>query len=311
VTITVADVLGVAKSQVGTQETRNDGHWVNDSKYNKWYGPIPGYARGGMDYPWCAVFVAWVADKAGAASLYPKTAGCETAVAWFKNKNRFSEYPAIGAQVFYGSGGGSHTGLVYAYDATYIYTVEGNTNTSGSAEGDGVYLKKRSRKDAYVYGYGYPAYPAGIVTADPTWKNPSSPEDDVALTTDDIAKIADAVFKKIAAGDGVLEGADLQRIWSADAVPAARPPYHNTDYFKADGKTPNNTNWTAGYTQQTQTEGIRETLARVKDLQGRAGSAVLTDAQVTALAAQVAASSGLVDLIAEKVAANLADRLAQ
>ncbi|MDR3084010.1 MAG: hypothetical protein LBV60_24355, partial [Streptomyces sp.] len=102
---TAADIIRVAKSQVGTQETRAGGHWVNDSKYNKWYGPIPGYPRNGMDYPWCAVFVAWVDNQAGKAGLYPKTAGCATAVSWFKSKGRFSDYPAVGAQVFYGSGG--------------------------------------------------------------------------------------------------------------------------------------------------------------------------------------------------------------
>ncbi|MGW2591670.1 CHAP domain-containing protein [Streptomyces sp. NPDC001515] len=162
-------MLAIAKAEVGTHETRSGGHWVNDSKYNRWYGRIPGYPRDGMDYPWCAVYVAWVADKAKAAALYPKTAGCETAVAWFKKARRFSEYPAIGAQVFYGPGGGTHTGLVYAYDADYIYTYEGNTNANGSAEGDGVYAKKRARRDSYVYGYGYPAFAEGIKSADPAW----------------------------------------------------------------------------------------------------------------------------------------------
>jgi hypothetical protein len=164
-------ILATAKAEVGTKETFAGGHWVNDSKYNKWFGRIPGYGRNGYDYPWCAVFVSWVADKAGAASLYPRTAGCATAVAWFKARGRFSEYPAIGAQVFYGAGGGTHTGLVYDYDDTYVYSYEGNTNTSGSAEGDGVYAKKRRRRDAYVYGYGLPKFPEGIVSADPAFKN--------------------------------------------------------------------------------------------------------------------------------------------
>lgn len=92
-------------------------------------------------------------------------------------------------------------------------------------------------------------------------------EAEVALTDAEIQKVADAVVAKLIAGGGVLEGTDLSRIWGADVVPAARPPYNNPDYFKADGKTPDNTAWTAGYTQQTQTEGIRETLARVKAVQ--------------------------------------------
>ncbi|MGW1801527.1 glycoside hydrolase family 25 protein [Streptomyces sp. NPDC001984] len=77
-------------------------------------------------------------------------------------------------------------------------------------------------------------------------------EDDMALSPDDIEKIADAVAKKT---------------WGVDVVPAARPPYSNSDFFKDDGKTPGNQTWGAGYMQQTQVEGIRETLARVKDIQ--------------------------------------------
>ncbi|MEV8056566.1 peptidoglycan-binding protein [Streptomyces antimycoticus] len=165
-----AKVISIARGEVGTHEKREGGHWVNDSKYNRWFGRIPGYGQDGYGYPWCAVFVAWVADKAGVPSLYPKTAGCSTAVNWHKSKGRWSAYPAVGAQVFYGSGGGAHTEIVYAYDATYVYTIGGNTNTNGSAEGDGVYLRQRARRDAYLYGYGLPAFPEGVVTADPALK---------------------------------------------------------------------------------------------------------------------------------------------
>jgi hypothetical protein len=140
---------------------------------------------------------------------------------------------------------------------------------------------------------------------------PPPEEDDVALTDADINKIADAVFKKIAAGDGVLESADLARIWSADVVPAARPPYSNDDYYQADGKTPNNTTWTAGYTQRTQTEGIREAVARIKNLELHAGEVQLTDVQISSLASTVAADPELAEQIAEKVAVKLAERLAE
>jgi len=94
---------------------------------------------------------------------------CSTSCNAWKRAGRFSVYPAVGAQVFYGPNGDAHTGLVYAYDATYIYTIEGNTNDNGSVEGDGVYRKKRARKDANVYGYGYPNYADPIISADPKW----------------------------------------------------------------------------------------------------------------------------------------------
>ncbi|MGZ2360721.1 CHAP domain-containing protein [Streptomyces sp. 372A] len=160
-------ILGIAEAEKGYHEGRSGGHWNNDQKYSD---ETPGLAWSDK-MAWCATFVAWCAFKAGLAALYPVTASCLTGVAWFKQRKQWSEYPAIGAQVFYGSGGGAHTGLVYDYDATYVYTVEGNTNSSGSAEGDGVYLKKRKRADAYVFGYGYPAFAEGIVSADPAWKS--------------------------------------------------------------------------------------------------------------------------------------------
>jgi len=136
-------------------------------------------------------------------------------------------------------------------------------------------------------------------------------EDPVALTTDDISKVADAVVAKLLAGGGALENSDLDRIWGDDVIPAARPPYNNKDYYAADGTTVANGTWTAKYTQQTQVEGIRETLARVKGLEGAVGSVALTDAQIAALAAQLAATTGLIDAIAEKVAEDIAARLAQ
>lgn len=160
-----AKVLSVAKAEVGYHEGRSGDHWNNHEKYAP---AVPGL-EWAQNQAWCATFVSWVALTAGAASLYPRTASCEAGVSWFKKAGRFSAYPAIGAQVFYGPGGGTHTGIVTGYDATYVYTVEGNTNVNGSAEGDGVYARKRTRKDTFVYGYGYPKFPEGITSADPAY----------------------------------------------------------------------------------------------------------------------------------------------
>jgi hypothetical protein len=163
--VTPESILKIAKAEVGYREGRSGGHWNNDQKYSK---ETPTLAWSNYQ-AWCATFVSWVAYKGGASDLFPRTASCATGVAWFKRIGRWSEYPAIGAQVFYGSGGGTHTGLVVSFTADTITTVEGNTNGNGSAEGDGVYLKTRRRRDAYVYGYGYPKYAGGIVSADPKY----------------------------------------------------------------------------------------------------------------------------------------------
>lgn len=162
-----SDIIALAESQVGYHEGRDSsGNWDNVQKYSEEV-PSLNWSDG---QPWCATFISWLATKTtGAGSLFPITASCAEGVSWFKNEGRWSDYPAIGAQVFYGAGGGSHTGLVVDYDDTYIYTVEGNTNDNGSAEGDGVYKKQRVRRDAYVFGYGYPKYPEGIKSADPAW----------------------------------------------------------------------------------------------------------------------------------------------
>jgi GH25 family lysozyme M1 (1,4-beta-N-acetylmuramidase) len=105
-------------------------------------------------------------------------------------------------------------------------------------------------------------------------------EDDMPLSPDDIARVADAVVKKLAAG-GV---SDVQTIWSADVLPAARPPYNNGDFFKEDGKTPGNQTWGAGYMQLTQVEGIRETLTRVKAIQEMLGALNLAQLEAALVA---------------------------
>ena len=158
----VNQVIAVAKSQVGLHEGYAEGGWTNIIRYAD---EVPGLAWAqGQSY--CATFTSWVAMRAGVATLFPRTADCSAAVTWYNSRNRWSWYPALGAQAMYGTSGQDHTGIVYAYDATYIWTIEANTADNGSAEGDGVYFRKRKRSDANVYGYGVPAYAEGVVTAE-------------------------------------------------------------------------------------------------------------------------------------------------
>ncbi|MFM9796513.1 peptidoglycan recognition protein family protein [Streptomyces turgidiscabies] len=127
-----------------------------------------------------------------------------------------------------------------------------------SAIRDGIELLRANGAGDEIKGHrdGYAtACPGGPLYA---WVQKGAPrpieEDDVALTTQDIDKVAAAVAVKLIAGGGVLENSDVRRV--AEAV-AAKP-------------------------------------------------AVLTDAQVQALAA----SPVLAEAIAEKVAVKLAARLA-
>lgn len=160
-------VIAVAQAQVGYHEGRDaDGNWNNIEKFA---GQVPGLAWANGQ-AWCAVFASYCALKGGAAKYYPSTASCDAAYDWFKAHAHVSEYPAIGAQVFYGTASDKqHTGIVVSYDADHIHTVEGNSNSSGSAQGDGVYAQTRLRRSSYVQAYGYPSFPEGIVSADPAW----------------------------------------------------------------------------------------------------------------------------------------------
>lgn len=163
---TPESAIDIARSQVGYHEGRNTSGWDNIQKYSE---QLPGFTWSDGQ-PWCATFVQWCLWQVG-TSVAPgaKSAGCAQSVAAYKKASRFTEYPGIGFQVFFGPNGGTHTGIVYKYDDTYIYTIEGNTNDNGSPEGDGVYLKQRLRKVDYVYGYGIPYYAANAVSADPRW----------------------------------------------------------------------------------------------------------------------------------------------
>ncbi|MFB7906404.1 peptidoglycan-binding protein [Kitasatospora sp. NPDC056076] len=160
----VSEVLRVASAEVGYQAERAPGE--RPSGHQKYSNQVPGLEWSNYQ-PWCATWVSWVAMKAGLASLYPRTASCSNAVDWWQSRDRWSTYPAIGAQVLYGPGGGTHTGIVVGYDEGTIDTIEGNTSLVNDANGNKVMKRTRRRRDSYVYGYGLPQFAEGIVTADP------------------------------------------------------------------------------------------------------------------------------------------------
>lgn len=162
--------IRAASGEIGYRESG-----TNRTKYNRWLGQLPGYPHNGYGYPWCASFQSWVADRAGgrAGVDYPRTAGCATAVAWFKSHNRWSStVPHVGDWVFYGPRGTTHVELVIGVTARHITTIGGNTSGSlhgAYFNGDGVYRKTVSRSSDRIYGYGRPAYEEDDVSAEDVW----------------------------------------------------------------------------------------------------------------------------------------------
>jgi len=157
---TAARVLDVARSQIGTVQAAD--------------GSNPYGAAYGMNkVAWCAQFVWWVGQQAGAGALIPKAAYTPTLAAWFQQRGQASRSPRVGSLVLFDWPGDgvdriSHVGLVEAVNADgTITTIEGNT-TSGAAGnqrmGGGVWRRKRSTSAVVVYGH--PAYD-GAATAPP------------------------------------------------------------------------------------------------------------------------------------------------
>ena len=166
----INDLISVAKTQIGYCEGNNasqtDGTVAgsgNYTKYGTWYG-IPNGA-------WCAMFVSWCADQAGIPStVVPKHASCDSGMNWFKNKGQWGwgKYwgnyqgktvytPVPGDIVYYGQGDlsdSTHVGIVYAVDADYIYTIEGNTSNKCA-------YRQYALNNSYIYGYGHPSYTGG------------------------------------------------------------------------------------------------------------------------------------------------------
>ena len=136
----------------------------NDTKFNRWLGPIQGFPHGGFGYPWCHSFLSFCLAHSNNANAGPRTAGCLSGVAWFKQRGRFSSEPQVGDLVYYGDGGGTHVELVVGVAADRLETIGGNT--SGSVDGktffngDGVF-RKTVMRTSRIFGYGRPLYGAG------------------------------------------------------------------------------------------------------------------------------------------------------
>lgn len=163
-------VLKLANDEIGYRETG-----TNNTKYNHELGSISGYPHAGYGYPWCQSFQSWLQKHAGGTANvdYPRTAGCASAVSWFKGKKRFSSKPQVGDMVFYGPGGSTHVELVVAVSDAYITTVGGNTSGSLGGNyfnGDGVYRKTVSRSSDRIYGYGHPVYGVPVSPTKPAPK---------------------------------------------------------------------------------------------------------------------------------------------
>lgn len=157
--VTASKILEVARKEIGTKATA-----VKKCKYNTWYY---GSAVSGSCYDWCAAFVCWVFNQAGAMDMIPtKSAGCGVLAAGFNNKGKFykSGFKAGDIVFFHWSNAMSgsvpgaytldHVGIIEKVNSDGTYTtIEGNTGNSAYGE-----VMRRIRPISCIAGVARPAY---------------------------------------------------------------------------------------------------------------------------------------------------------
>ena len=187
---TVDQVIKIAKAEVGYLEkasnsmldskTANAGN-KNYTKYARDLAKAGYYQASKQGYAWCDLWFDWVHYMAAGKNAKlaqevtcqtgPYGAGCAYSMRYYQQAGRFYTSPKVGDQIFFKNKSGEvcHTGLVYAVDKSYVYTIEGNTSTASGvvANGGGVCKKKYKLNYKLIAGYGRPNYDKSEVTSKP------------------------------------------------------------------------------------------------------------------------------------------------
>lgn len=166
-------VIKVAENEIGYKEKKSNsqlddktanagsGNYTKyardfDTKYPNWYnGKKNGFAWCDMFVDWCFLTAFGYTDALRLLCQPEKSAGagCTYSLRYFKNKGRSGKTPKVGAQIFFGTSESNvtHTGIVYSFDKSKVYTIEGNAS-------DQVAKRSYALTNAKIVGYGYPDY---------------------------------------------------------------------------------------------------------------------------------------------------------
>ncbi|MGN9838452.1 CHAP domain-containing protein [Nonomuraea sp. H19] len=123
------------------------------TKFGQWYADRVQDTQY-RNAPWCDMFLAWAADKAGLTNYVGEFAWTPSHAAWFIKQGAWTQRPEPGALVFFDWRGGKsykgidHVGVVERVDGKKIHTIEANV--------DRVWLKRKTRETDKVVGYGIP-----------------------------------------------------------------------------------------------------------------------------------------------------------
>ena len=177
-------VLAVALGEVGYLEKETaenlDSRTENagDENYTMYARDLDGldfYNSDKNGHAWCDVFVDWCFVQAFGEhralkmtfqpgwNVLNRGAGCRYSCRYYQLRGRLFDSPQPGDQIFFYAADGEtvcHTGLVYAADESYVYTVEGNTDSAPGVEANGGSVRKKQYllSDERIAGYGRPDY---------------------------------------------------------------------------------------------------------------------------------------------------------
>lgn len=143
-----ADILALARAEIGTKESPANSNIV---KYSKWYG---------LTGAWCVMFVQWIFAQADASLLPVKTASCTALMNAAKKAGCWvtSGYQP-GDVVIYDWGGDrapDHCGIVERAYGDSVIAIEGNTAVGNDSNGGEV--MRRTRANKYILGAVRPGY---------------------------------------------------------------------------------------------------------------------------------------------------------
>ena len=151
-------------------KTANPGK-KNFTKYARDLDKVKNFYNGRkQSFSWCDVFVDWCfvqtfgVKRAQELLCQPDKstgAGVVFSKSFYAQKNQYHKSPEIGDQIFFKKNNKiCHTGLVYKIDATYVYTIEGNTSSAKGVVSNGgcVRTKKYRLNASSIDGYGRPDY---------------------------------------------------------------------------------------------------------------------------------------------------------
>ena len=216
-------VLQIAQSEVGYHEQGD-----NFTKFAEELDRIGYFNTPKQNLAWCAVFVcacmvkAYGEDAARRILYQPEkdncAAACSYAAAYFQRHGKFGLSPRIGAQIFFGQNAGDHTGIVYAYDASRVYTIEGNSD-------DQVARRSYDLTNPWIAGYGYPDYESLPNGGEESGELPEEPEEDTPVVEPDKNSF-DLRLRILRVGD---EGEDVRALQTLLAMRGFRCGWYGAD----------------------------------------------------------------------------------